>query len=79
MYIVHLHHSSYYLPFDESQSSSGIQTFGFALINAAVFITIIVVMTVLLVCLFKYRCYKVHVINLTSSAKVWISIVHLYI
>ena len=63
-----LYHSNFrlYLPFDESTSTSGIQTFGFALINAAVFIAIIVVMTVLLVCLFKYRCYKVGDLHVCS-------------
>ncbi|XP_065833575.1 presenilin-2-like [Oscarella lobularis] len=47
-----------YLPYDETDSSGGSQ-FGQAIINASVFIGIVVVMTVVLVILYKKRCYKV--------------------
>ena len=50
---------SVYTPFHEDQASSGGQTFLFALINALIVVAIVVVMTVILVCLFKYRCYRV--------------------
>ena len=48
-----------YLPLHENEAKGGGQTFLFALVNALVFVALILVMTVLLVCLFKYRCYKV--------------------
>jgi presenilin 1 len=48
-----------YTPFNENEASSGGQTFLFALINALIVVAIVVVMTVILVCLFKYRCYRV--------------------
>ena len=50
---------SVYTPFNEDEASSGGQTFLFALLNALIVVTIVVVMTVILVCLFKYRCYRV--------------------
>ena len=50
---------SVYTPFNEDQANSGGQTFLFALLNALIVVAIVVVMTVVLVCLFKYRCYRV--------------------
>ena len=50
---------SVYTPFNEDNASSGGQTFLFALLNALIVVAIVVVMTIVLVCLFKYRCYKV--------------------
>eukprot|EP00118_Oscarella_pearsei_P001568 m.7775 g.7775 ORF g.7775 m.7775 type:complete len:460 (+) comp19627_c0_seq2:304-1683(+) len=47
-----------YLPYDETDASGGSQ-FGEAIVNASVFIGIVVVMTVVLVILYKKRCYKV--------------------
>ncbi len=50
---------SIYTPFDENDTSSGGETFLFALLNALIVVAIVIVMTVVLVCLFKYRCYRV--------------------
>ena len=50
---------SIYTPFQEDDASSGGQTFLFALLNALIVVAIVIVMTVVLVCLFKYRCYRV--------------------
>ena len=50
---------SVYTPFNEDEASSGGQTFLFALLNALIVVTIVVLMTVVLVLLFKYRCYRV--------------------
>ena len=47
-----------YLPFVESSSSSGVN-FLFGIVNALVFLVIVIVMTTLLVVLFKYKCYRV--------------------
>ena len=47
-----------YIPFDETSSSGGVN-FAFGLINAVVFLVIVIVMTTVLVCLFKYKCYRV--------------------
>ena len=49
---------SIYLPFDENQSSNGLN-FIVGLVNALVFVMIVLVMTTLLVILFKYKCYRV--------------------
>lgn len=51
--------SRLYIPFDESSDNSGGLNFAFGLVNALVFVVIVVVMTVLLVLCFKYRCYRV--------------------
>ncbi|XP_065882451.1 presenilin-1-like [Dysidea avara] len=48
-----------YTPFNENSSSGSGQKLGFALINVLIFLCIIIVMTVVLVVLFKYRCYKI--------------------
>lgn len=46
-----------YIPFDESSSSSG-KNFLFGVVNAIVFIALVLVMTTVLVLLFKYNCNK---------------------
>jgi Ca2+/Na+ antiporter len=48
-----------YSPYHENNSESGGERFGGALLNVIIIIGIIVVMTVFLVVLYKYRCYKV--------------------
>ncbi len=48
----------YYLPYSEDNSNSGIN-FLLGVVNAIVFVALILVMTVILVLLFKYRCDKV--------------------
>ena len=48
----------YYLPYSEDNSNSGIN-FLLGIVNAIVFVALILVMTVILVLLFKYRCDKV--------------------
>ncbi len=48
----------YYLPYSENNSNSGIN-FLLGIVNAIVFVALILVMTVILVLLFKYRCDKV--------------------
>ena len=54
-----------YTPFNENESSGSGEKFGFAVINVIIFLGIVIVMTVVLVILFKYRCYKVsHLYNL---------------
>lgn len=50
---------SIYTPFNEDNASGGGQTFLFALLNAIIVLAIVVVMTVVLVCLFYHRCYRV--------------------
>ena len=55
---------SIYTPFQEDDASSGGQTFLFALLNALIVVAIVIVMTVVLVCLFKYRCYRVRTFSL---------------
>jgi len=47
-----------YLPYSEDSSSGGIN-FLFGIVNAIVFVALVLVMTVILVLLFKYRCDKV--------------------
>jgi ABC-type Fe3+ transport system permease subunit len=47
-----------YIPYDEKDSSSS-SKLGQAVVNTLVFLGIVVVMTVILVVLYKYRCYKV--------------------
>lgn len=47
-----------YIPYSEDTSSSS-SKFGEALVNTLVFLAIVVVMTIVLVVLYKYRCYKV--------------------
>lgn len=54
-----LFHCSIYTPFNENKASGGGLTFLFALGNALIVVAIVVVMTIVLVCLFKYRCYRV--------------------
>lgn len=49
---------SYNIPFNEDSNSGG-TNFVFGLVNALVFVAIVVVMTIVLVLLFKYRCYRV--------------------
>lgn len=49
----------YYVAFTESGNQSGAELFGGALVNALIIIGIILVMTCVLVVLYKYRCYKV--------------------
>lgn len=56
---------SVYTPFNENQASSGGQTFLFALLNALIVLCIVIVMTVVLVLLFKYRCYRVRNVQYT--------------
>lgn len=51
-----------YTPFNENESSGSGEKLGFALINVIIFLGIVIVMTVVLVILFKYRCYKVSVV-----------------
>jgi hypothetical protein len=46
-----------YIPYDEKDSSSS-SKLGQAVVNTLVFLGIVVVMTVILVVLYKYRCYK---------------------
>jgi presenilin 1 len=43
----------------ESTSDSGAQRFFGSLLNAAIFVVMIVVVTVIFVLLYKYRCLKV--------------------
>ena len=47
-----------YLPYSENSSSGGIN-FLFGVVNAIVFVALVLVMTIVLVLLFKYRCDKV--------------------
>ena len=48
-----------YAPFKESDSESSADRFGGAFANVMIIIGIVVVMTIFLVVLYKYRCYKV--------------------
>ncbi|XP_019849528.1 PREDICTED: presenilin-1-like isoform X2 [Amphimedon queenslandica] len=48
-----------YTPFDEDTASNDGFVLLFALANVAIVITLVVVMTIILVCLYKYRCYKI--------------------
>ena len=50
-----------YIPYDEKDSSSS-QKLGQALVNTLVFLGIVVVMTIVLVVLYKYRFYKVNIL-----------------
>ena len=61
-----------YLPFNEDSSNSGGVNFVFGLVNALVFVVIVVFMTFLLVILFKYKCYRVnsHVVFNIKTEKV---------
>lgn len=47
-----------YIPYKEDSGSSS-SNFGKALVNALAFLSIVVVMTVVLVVMYKYRWYKV--------------------
>ena len=64
----HTHtHTRRYSPYHETDDESGGERFAGALLNVVIIIGIIVVMTVFLVVLYKYRCYKV-----CDSAEPWI-------
>lgn len=47
-----------YSPYSETSSNGGGERFGGALLNAIIIIGIIIVMTMVLVVLYKYRCYR---------------------
>jgi presenilin 1 len=48
-----------YSPYKENQDQSSGERLGGALLNVIIIIGIIVAMTILLVILYKYRCYRV--------------------
>ena len=51
--------SSIYTPFREEKARGGAEKAGLALLNTLIVIGVILVMTIFLVLLYKYRCYKV--------------------
>jgi hypothetical protein len=53
-----------YSPYHESSSTSDSTRFAGALLNVIIIIGIIVVMTIFLVVLYKYRCYKVREVTI---------------
>eukprot|EP00123_Amoebidium_parasiticum_P011341 comp20661_c0_seq1/m.26813 comp20661_c0_seq1/g.26813 ORF comp20661_c0_seq1/g.26813 comp20661_c0_seq1/m.26813 type:complete len:442 (-) comp20661_c0_seq1:489-1814(-) len=62
--------SGIYLPyvvFDEKGESSDLLKFGGALVNALIIIAVVAVMTFLLVCCYKHRCYKLITVWLVFS------------
>lgn len=48
-----------YTPFDESQSTSGGTKLWMSIANASIFIGVVVIMTIVLILLYKFKCYKI--------------------
>lgn len=48
-----------YTPFDESQTTSGGTKLWMSIANASIFIGVVVIMTIVLILLYKFKCYKI--------------------
>jgi presenilin 1 len=48
-----------YTPFDESQTSNGGTKLWMSIANASIFISVVIVMTIVLILLYKFKCYKI--------------------